>query len=106
VPGNRHWGNRQREAFTLVQLGCILNSTVFQKTLASFCGGRPCPVKGKESEVYQRAAPSYARALVRREFLRDEKNVFLGAFYGINLQNGQRIKNKPRFKRNRTSFGV
>jgi len=42
VPGNRHC-----EAFTEVQLGGVLNSTVFQKTLASFCGGRPCPDKGK-----------------------------------------------------------
>ena len=42
VPGNRHC-----EAFAEVQLGCVLNSAVFQKKLAFFWGGWPCPDKGK-----------------------------------------------------------
>ena len=40
-------GNRQDEAFTEVQPGCVLNSTVFTALRASLCGGRPCPDKGK-----------------------------------------------------------
>ena len=30
-----------------IQLGCVLNSTVIPEARASFCGGRPCPDKGK-----------------------------------------------------------
>ena len=42
-------GNRHIEAFTEVQSGCVLSSIVFSALKASFCGGRPCPDKGKEA---------------------------------------------------------
>ena len=42
MPGDLHI-----EAFTEVQPGCVLSSAVFTALRASFCGGRPCPDKGK-----------------------------------------------------------
>ena len=40
-------GDLRIEAFTEAQPGCVLNSPEFPGLGASFCGGRPCPDKGK-----------------------------------------------------------